>query len=72
MKQNFMEQELSDDELEQVVGGCGHHYSKPQHHRHHGYQGHEHKHCFDPHFHHEYKQAHCHSEHVITIKEPCH
>jgi hypothetical protein len=72
MKQNFMVQELSDSDLEQIVGGCGHHYGKSQPPKCHGYQGHEHKHCFDPHFHHQYKPAPSHCEHTIIIKEPCH
>jgi bacteriocin-like protein len=45
MNQNLMVQELSDNELEQVVGG--HHY-KPQPHKCHEGHGHHRHHCHEP------------------------
>lgn len=72
MDQNLMVQELSDNELEQVIGG---HYSKPKH-----PQWHDHHfdhHCYAsqsyfPHFrHHCEPPVHCYGESIIIIKEQC-
>jgi hypothetical protein len=72
MNQNFMVQELSNSELEQVAGGFGHHCGKPHLPRCHEHHGHRHKDCFAPHFHHECKPVHCHVEYIVIKDDPCH